>query len=458
MRTFKRSIANFSFYDNKTIENKLEQMASEGWMIYKAGSFFWTYEKIEPKKLRFAVTYFPGASELDPKPSEKQLDKEDFCSQDGWRLVLRWDAMQIFCTDRDDAVPIETDPVPHVENIHRTMMKKMLTGQLIFILLILWSLFLQVSQLLRDPSQYLSDTSRIFFIPLWLLSLFGAIFQICSYFRWHKRAKIAAKNDIFLPVSQNRWVNWIIVILGALLLLLSYFGSSSNTAAVIVFAAFMAVAFLLAYKLTAYLKKKGFSRHKNVIVSTVILTVFVFAGTACLLAASLGGLLPLTEEKVPVGSYEHNGYVFDIYDDTLPLEVEELMDTNSQWSKEAHQQETFLVSYGEYRDENIGSENYSDYSINYEITDVKMSFLYDFIKNKLINSRQDEINGDTLFIDHFEPIDPGVWNAQEAYQLHWSDSILDHYLVCWENRIVEITFYWTPTQEQIQKAAEVLMP
>lgn len=63
-----------------------------------------------------------------------------------------------------------------------------------------------------------------------------------------------------------------------------------------------------------------------------------------------------------------------------------------------------------------------------------------------------------MFVDHFEPVDPALWGAEEAYQLHWSDSILDTYLVCWDNRIVEITFYWQPTQEQIETAAERLGP
>lgn len=72
--------------------------------------------------------------------------------------------------------------------------------------------------------------------------------------------------------------------------------------------------------------------------------------------------------------------------------------------------------------------------------------------------RQDEIHDDFVFEDHFEEIDPTPWGAEEAYQLHWSDSILDTYLVCWETRILEIKFYWQPTGEQIQIAAERLKP
>ena len=251
MSKVKRVFANFSFYDHSAIEKKLEQMAANGWMIRNAGSLFWTYEKIQPQSLRFAVTYFPSASEFDPYPSDKQLEKEALCAQDGWRLVLRWDAMQVFCTDREDAVPIETDPIPQVENIHRTMKKKLLTGQLFTLAVSLWYLYLQISQLRDNPV---------------------------------------------------------------------------------------------------------------------------------------------------------------------------------------------------------------DYDLRYEIIDVKIPALYPFIQESLINARQDEVHDDIIFTDHYEPIDPGPWNAQAVYQRHWSDSVLDEYLVCWETRLVKITFYWTPTQEQIGAAAAILQP
>lgn len=88
--------------------------------------------------------------------------------------------------------------------------------------------------------------------------------------------------------------------------------------------------------------------------------------------------------------------------------------------------------------------------------DVKIPFLYDTVKDAMLNERQDEVHGDVIFIDHYEPIDAAIWEASAAYQLHWSDSILDTYLICWENRIVEIKFYWTPTPEQIEVVVEKL--
>lgn len=88
-------------------------------------------------------------------------------------------------------------------------------------------------------------------------------------------------------------------------------------------------------------------------------------------------------------------------------------------------------------------------NLEYTVVDIKIPALYNTVKQAPLNERQDEIHGDYLFIDHYEPIDASIRQTDEAYQLHWNDSILNTYLVCWENRIVEIKFYWPPTPEQI---------
>lgn len=459
MKTLKRTLANFSFFDKETIEKKLEDMASKGWMISKANNLFWTYTKVPPQKLHFAVTYFPGASELDPRPSEKQLEKEDLCAEDGWKLVLRWDAMQIFCTDLEDAVPIETDPIPQVENIHLTMRKNVLLSQLVTIVLILWSLYLQLSQLWRDPVEYLSNTTRLFSIPSWMLLLLMAILDLLLYFRWEKRARKAAELGISLPLRSRKWFPWAILALVTVFLILSYSGSSQRLWLIVYIAVVMVVPMFLGQWMMKKLKEKGFSKTLNRVVSGTCVGLLVIVGMVAVVAAAIGGWLPMDDRSSqPVGQYEWNGTTRDIYDDPLPLEVEDLADVDARWSKEARLQESPLVAYGDYRQDLLYGQEIREYDLSYEITDVKVPLLYEFLKNSLVNKRQDEVHEDFVFIDHFEPVDPIPWGAEEAYQLHWSDSILDTYLVCWENRIVEITFYWQPTKDQIQIAAEQLKP
>lgn len=456
MSTVKRTLANFSFYDQEAIEKQLEQMAARGWRLRKPGSLFWVYEKTNPQKLRFCVTYFPGASELDPRPSERQLEKEDFCAQDGWTLVARWDSMVIFCTDKEDAVPIDTDPIPHVENLYRTMRKKLLSGSLAFVVMILWFLFIQFSQFWRDPADYLSDRYYLFSIPFWLVLLMGTIWEIIVFFRWQHRARIEAKRGVFLPVHSNRWFSWGIVVLGLIVLLLSFANIKTNFLFTVCFFAIMAAIFFLTYRVMYWMKKKGVARRTNLVVTGLFAVAFTVIGSGIFLTAALSGLLPLYSGSRPVNSYEWNGQKFDIYDDAIPLEVEDLADVRARWSRKADYQETFLLSLGEYRQDPLFTENVGSYALEYKIIDVKVPALYNFIKNRLINSRHDEVHENVIFVDHYEPADPTLWNAREVYQLHWSDSVLNTYLVCWESRIAEIRFYWEPAPEQIQTAAQIL--
>lgn len=456
MSTVKRTLVNVSFYDPEAIQRKLEQMAAQGWMIQKAGNLFWTYTKIPPQKLRFAVTYFPGASEFDPKPSEKQLEKEELCAQDGWRLVLRWDAMQIFCTDREDAVPIDTDPVPQVDNIHRTMQKKVLVGQLASALLVLWSLYLQLSQLWRDPADYLSDASRLFTIPLWLLLLLMTIWELIFYLRWERRAKEAAEHGVFLPVRAHPWLSWAAVGLASVFLLLSASFSSDGLLFLFFVTAAMVIPILLSRWMIGEMRRQGVSRRVNLAVTCAVMFVLMIVGTGAVVVGAViqGWRVTPGEESQPVGQYDWDGLTMDIYDDPLPLEVEDLVQVDARWSKEARLQKSPLLAYGDYRQDLLFTEEIQGYELRYEITDVKVPFLYDFVKDGFIRDNQDEVLEKYLI-----PVDPAPWEAEEVYQVSWRDGVLDDtYLVCWEKRIVEIKFYWTPTREQIQIAAERLRP
>lgn len=456
MREVKRVFTKFSFYDPRTIEKKLEEMAAKGWMIRKTGNLFWTYERTEPQKLRFAVTYFPGASELDPRPSEKQLDKEAFCAQDGWELVLRWDAMQIFRTRREDAVPIDTDPVPQVENIYRIMKKKVLLVQLFTAVLMVLQLYLQYSHLRRDPADYLSSRYYIFSLPLWVLLFLAVAHEVWVCFHWRARAGRAAEDGIFLPVRSGWWWNWGVVFLSALFAVLAVSDTGLSMLYLVCWLVMMVGIYALASRLMGWMKKQGAPRLVNLGVSSLLVMVLTFVGVAGVVAAVLGGWLPLGEDSRPVGRYDWDGLTMDIYDDPLPLTVEDLVEVDARWSREARLQESPLAAYGEYRQDLLYGQEIRGYELSYEITDVKLPILYEFVKNSLISAHRDEVYDGFVFEDHFEPVDPAPWGAEEAWQLRWSDSILNTYLVCWENRIVEIKFYWQPTEEQISRAGEIL--
>ena len=52
----------YSYYDRSGIAAHLADMAAQVWMLDKLSGWCWRYRWAEPRKLRFAVTYFPAAS------------------------------------------------------------------------------------------------------------------------------------------------------------------------------------------------------------------------------------------------------------------------------------------------------------------------------------------------------------------------------------------------------------
>ena len=455
MSNVKRCFANFSPFDQKTIETKLEEMAAKGWMIQKLGNLFWTYERMEPQKLHFAVTYFPDASEFDPKPSEGQLTREEFCAQDGWHLAVRWGAMQIFYTSQENPVPIDTDVVTQVETICRTMKKTMVSNQLVSLAFSIFYLAFQLWDLWHDPVDYLSSSNKLMSLPMWILLLILEAYELWSCLRWCRRAKKAAQDGVFLPVRIRQRLSWFVLAVAALFLLLSM-GESAFSASAVAFGVVMTfIGMAVGNGLSRWLKEQGASRRVNMVVSSLGVLVVVILCFAGMIALMIGNRFPFFPGSTPVSTYEWNGRTYDIYDDPLPLELEYLVEVDAQWSKKAELQESVLLAYGEYTQRPLYSEEV-DYQIRYDITDVKVPALYPFIKKSLVNARQDQVQGDFVFVDHFEPTDPAPWGAQEAYQLLGNDGLMDTYLICWETRIVEIKFYWTPTAEQIARAADIL--
>ena len=133
MKDKKRRFEIFSFLDYTGIAAHLSKMAEKGWMVESMTNFGWTYRRIEPKKLTFYVSYYPKASEFDPEPTEEQKIFHDFCEHTGWILAAVSAQMQIFYNERENPVPIETDPMLEVETIHAAAKKSYLPAYFVLL-------------------------------------------------------------------------------------------------------------------------------------------------------------------------------------------------------------------------------------------------------------------------------------------------------------------------------------
>lgn len=460
MKERKRRICNFSFYDQEAIQAELEAQARQGWRLEKTGSFFWTYRRAEPKELRFAVTWFPGASEFDPGPTEGELTRLDYCRQDGWELVSRWGVMQILCSEDPGAVPIETEPLPQVENLRRAMRKNVLLPRLVMAALLAWNVFLRLSQFRRDPIGSLADPAELYLLLMLSLAMLACLWEVLFYFRWSRRARRAAENDgVFLGIKGKPAVSWILLGLSTALLLL-YVGSAASLGPWwLLWLCVLPLIFLAGNLVKGTLKKRGAPRRLNLALSTTSVALLTVLLLGLLTAAMIRGGAGPARGTNAVGSYDLYGHTREIYDDPLPLTIEELADVEAPWSKEAEHHETVFLSTAEYRQYAVPTEErreLAEDSLEYSVTEVKWDALVEPLRRAVLHARQDEDYDGFIFTDHYEPVDPGPWRADAAYQLHWSESVMNHYLLFQGRRIVEIQFFWEPTAEQIAAAAEKL--
>jgi len=465
MKDTKKILWTISIYNPTATAEKLEELAADGWMFEKTGNMFWTFKRAEPRMLRFAVTYFPGASDFDPDLTEGEKIKAEYCAEDGWILAGRFDIVHIYYSENLDATPIDTDPVTQVKTIWKTMKKRVITSQLMMVALIIMHLLTQFSQLRRDPVAYLSDPFYLFSIPTWGFLLLIHFYETLSCLFWKRWASRAAENGIFTPIRTTPLIGYIFLALSLLCMVLSYTGVSMSSRSVgfaLLWIAVLIGIILSGNIIKTKLKKHGWSRGVNRFLSTSIVLIMTLTFLGGMAISIINGSFTFKDRKEPVDTVDLNGWTMKIYDDTLPLNIEDLRDTGDiRWSKEADHQETFVLSYSVYEQNNIPDGNKTTDAakdLQYCITDVKIPLLFDTIKKAVLDSRQDDVSkgGEVIFTDHFEPIDPSVWGADEAYQLHWSDTLLNTYLVCWGNRIVEIKFYWEASEDEIRTAAEIL--
>lgn len=461
----KRRMEAFSFYDHTGIAAHLEQMAQKGWMLEEIGNYFWVYRRIQPRKVHFAVTYYPKASAFDPDFPEEQQEFHEFCGRSGWRLAASSAQMQIFCNEGEDPLPIETDPQLEVDTLHRAAKRSYLPvyGVLLALAAVMGGLF--VGELLTgDAAGLLADGGSLFSGWVWLLLLLLCAVEVGGYLSWHRRAKRAAQRGEFLPTSSHKRLQ-----LGILVLVLVSFacwllgkvlaGTALGQVSAVLGVLYMAVLILLVNGVKRFLKREGASARVNrtatFAASFLLAFVLLYAITSGVVWSMNHGLL-----ETGMDIYAGRGEGQAPGGGTVPLTMEELLGESMEgyvltWREEAS---PFVAQAKMQEFPGTDMDNYQELpSFQYTLTEVKLPILYGLCKRGLLNERKDEVvDGEVVLADHYEPSDPKPWGAEEAYRLYWSGGCLDKYLLCYGSRLVEISFDWEPAPEQMAAVGERL--
>ena len=455
MKNTKRRIEPLSFFDHTGISNHLEKMAADGWMIEKITNTGWVYRRTKPKNIHFAVSYFPKASEFDPEPSEEQQMFHDFCAHTGWQLACTSAQLQIFYNERENPIPIETDPVLELQTIHASAKKSFIPSYILLLVIAFMNGGLFISNLLGDPIDLLSTPTKLFNGFAFLMLAVLCIVELVCYFRWHSKADAAAEHGVFLKVpstSRFQKIVLILVIIGALFWAVNYIicGNNLQRWIAILMCIYMPALFIIVNAAKEFLKQKKVSRGVNRTVTT--LTSFIMAFTMMglitfvTLFASSHGLFADKDEDI----YEHNGLTWVIHNDELPLVVEDLVNVDYDgYIKERRGNISLILGQLVMRQyPRFDADSCNDIpQLEYTMTIVKVPALYDICKEIMIHDEEyyRETKEKEYRIENAEP-----WGANEVYRLHDLEyGARNTYLLCYDKLIVEIHFDWEPTAEQI---------
>lgn len=458
MKQRKRRIEPLAFFNTEAIAAHLEKMAQKGWMIDNINNFGWGYRRMEPKKIHFAVSYFPKASEFDPEPTEEQKRFIEFCEHTGWQLACTSAQMQIFYNDGEDPTPIETEPVLEVEAIHAAAKKSFIPSNVCLFVLGLLQAAMWISNLLGDPIDLLSNATNLEVGVCWVLLLFMSGIELTSYLIWQKKARKAAEQGVFLsPPNTMKLEKGIII--GVTLILLCWlcdgivFGDRLQRWIAIAMCVYLPGLFAITNAVKVFLKKRKASRGLNRALTLLVCFVCAFGITGLITAGTLYASSRGFFDTDKIGTYEYKGTTFSIRDDELPLTVEDLRDVDvTQYTKERSGSQSFLLF--RYKMKQRPRYDVKDYDgipqLDYTVVGVKASALYDLCRDRMLyeaekRNRRGGVDG----VYEYRQEEAAAWQANEVYRLHNSQyGFDDKYLVCYDDMLIEFSFDWEPTEAQ----------
>lgn len=460
MAKYKYLLSQFTFYDRTGICRLLEAQAEKGWLLDKITTLGWRLRRIEPQKIHYAVTYFPKASAYDPHPSEAQQELHEFCAHSGWILAGTTAQMQVFYNLSENPVPIETDPLLELENIHRSAKRNYLPAYFMLFILAVMQIALQVGQLLSFPLTYLSQDTTLFNWLCELILLGMCAMEISGYFSWYRRAKPAAENGEFVETRGFRRVQLfllgvVLVALGCLLISMQ----PRMAVMMITVLTLMALVLLTVWGSHGLMKKKGVSRNTNRLVTWVLSIVLAMA--VCGLSVTVLSevfALPVWDNGRVVEQYEWNGLKFDIYKDEIPLRVEDLTDVKSpDYSYEAREQGSVFLKRGEYSQRIWGSSDLPE--LSYIVYSTQVPAIYDLCVREAIKPEDYPMGADiygNLFYETYIHQEAELWGANYVYRRYIQGEPYNDYVLCYEGHIVILHPNWELTQAQMSIVGEML--
>ena len=438
----------FAYYDRTAMQEYFEHKALEGWQLCgKERLSKWIFKRIEPKKLHYAITYLPQYSNEDSfLLSENKNEYLDFCAEQGWQFACAHKNMVIFYNEDEDPVPFETDPEVELAAIHKSMMKYSIPKLAITFIGLVGIIFYFVLKFKDDSITFFFQINGIVNTVMLFMMIFVCfnLSEFISYNRWRKKAVVSASLGRFIKTEfsekfYNAFFAMIIVLYVAVIFITTVV--SGNTAGLWLLGFGSLFVFLIA--LIDNEKEKSQGNRRKVLTGISFLMFFV------LVAA--GNIVNNHYEKLDSSYYEtyisDSGYEIYAYKDNIPLKMEDLglVVDSKQYSYEmTNQKSAVVVMTKASQIPRTDVENYYDLPhFSYTIYEIKWQFLLERSLSDFLN-----YNGSN---SAYHQIDETVWKAEKAYCRG-----LNNYLLCYDDKIIELDTSWEITPEQAATVAEKL--
>ncbi len=437
----------FAFWDRTGIQHHLEEMAAKGWMLERIGLLY-HYRRCTPGKYRFCVTYYPDADPSDPAPTEGEQDFQALVSYAGWELAATNAQMQIFCTDREDVVPIETDPVLEVENIHRAMKPRLSANRSNAICGLVWMVY-GLLQCLTEPVRFWSIPLFQLISMFFLLEVAESGSSLLAYSRWRRKARKAAEEGEFLATPNLVPLNiaFILVLVAAFALYFAAAFTGQNNQFNEAIWIFLLIPIDTVIVIAAWkgMKRLGVAKQTNKMVLNIG-SVFLFVvGVPLIIVLAMGSGLaerPGVRGGTKLDSYRWDGTTYYLYLDELPLKMEDLQPDlayDGYVSKLDSTESFFAGSFEAEQSPRMDDPDKEQYpTLEYECVTVKWkalwSLLYNDMYQKFHRLSLNPVSGD-----------PVPWDADQAWTSDGGECLL-----CYGDTIVFLRLPFTPTEAQMQ--------
>ena len=456
MRNVKYKLFFFSMYDHTGICKHLENRAAKGWMLEKTGTFAWKYRKCEPKQVHFSINYFPKASEFAPGPTEEQKTMFSYCEQAGWKHIDTVAQMQIFCNEGQEPVPLETDAATQVDIISKAMKSSFLPAQILLFALGVIQLGMFLVRFLEHPIRILTNKMNLCSGVCWIGVIFLTVMEFANYFTWLKKARIAAAEEgRFVETKSFPKVQMavLVIVFGMMI----YAGLSSADVAGISTLMFVLLYIPILFGGVNLMKRflKSWKVSTGVTRTLTFATSFVLSFALMFLGVRLvmNTVQDAMRKQSDVETYEHGGITWEIHHDELPLILEDFMDVDyEEYSYELKVNETlFAAEYEASQSPKMDALTYPD--LDYRIVEVKVPLFYEMCRDEMMEEVERWRNAsgyiEEEFRNQYKETDARIWKAEEAYREYVGNEPLANYLICWDNKVLEISFDQSPTEEQI---------